>query len=212
MDIIKIDLESSPKNLEDFLVQKFLAVFERTDAFIYPTDTNYGLGVNALSDLAVEKIFKIKKRPKRKAVPVIVDSIEMAKAIAYIGKEQEKILKEMWPGAVTAIFKKRPCIPSKLTGGAGTIGVRIPNSKIAKGLVSIVGKPITSTSANISGEKPSNSPGEIQEKLKNAFPTPLLFFDAGKLPESNSSTVIDLTSNKPKILRIGPITKKDLNF
>ena len=212
MQVIKVDNIETPHQLDNSSIQTLLAVFERSEAFVYQTDTVYGLSVNALDEKAVKRLFSIKRRPPQKAVPVMVKDIEMAKQIAYINPEKEKMLEKMWPGAVTVILKRRAGIPSALSAGGTTIGLRIPDSSFVQGLVEILNKPITGTSANLSRESPTRSGQEVINTLGNSSPSPQLIFDAGELESQSPSTVIDLTGDEPTIVRMGPVTKKDLPF
>ena len=179
-------------------------------AVVYPTDTLYALGVNIFDTEAIRKLFTIKKRPDRKPIPVIVGSISMAKAIAEIDKKREKVLKSFWPGPFTFILKKRPVVSYLLTAGRNTIALRIPDSTFCQMLVSDFEGPVTATSANISGEETSQDPREIIERFEREECRPDLVVDAGVLPQSDPSTIIDITGNMPKILRINQTTKENL--
>lgn len=204
------NLKISYNNPEMEIVKKAADILNRGGAVVFPTDTVYGLAVNALKEHAVERLFKIKKRPESKPVPVIVRNIAMAKKIAFVNSKTEKVLKDIWPGAVTAVLEKKGTISLVLTGGKRTVGLRIPDCKIVQLLMAELDYPITATSANFSGEPPIRQADEIIDKFGKVYPRPDLFLNAGDLPENSPSTVLDLTGSKPKILRIGPITKKDL--
>lgn len=204
------NLRISYDNPEMESIVKMADVLNRGGAVVFPTDTVYGLAVNALKEHAIERLFKIKKRPESKPIPIIVRDIEMIKKIAYTNSKIEKALADVWPGAVTVVLEKRGTVPEVLTGGKKTIGLRIPNCKIIQLLMEKLDYPITATSANFSGEPPIRYSKEIIDKFEKVYPRPDLFLNAGDLPENSPSTVLDLTGPKPKILRIGPITKKDL--
>jgi len=206
MDIIRIDY----KNPEMEPILEAANVLNRGDAVIFPTDTVYGLAVNALRLDAIERLFKIKKRPSSKPVPIIVRDIEMAKKYAFFNKKAEKVLNDVWPGPVTVVVEKRKDISETLTGGRRTIGLRIPNCEIIKLLMEKLDYPITATSANFSGEPPLIRSIDIRNIFEKAYPRPSLFLDAGDLENNLPSTVLDLTGSQPKILRMGPVTKKDL--
>lgn len=212
MQVIKTHNIETPHQLDNSSIQTLLAIFERSEAFVYPTDTVYGLGVNALDKKAIKRLFSIKRRSPQKAVPVIVKNIEMAKEIAYIDSKKEKMLKKIWPGAVTIILKRRAGISPALSSRGTTIGLRIPDSSFVQGLMEILNKPITGTSANFACESPTRSGQEVIKTLGNSSPAPQLFFDAGELKERGPSTIIDMTEDKPAIVRMGPVTKKNLPF
>lgn len=208
MRILKININKLHESLET--INEAVNVIKNGGAVVYPTDTIYGLGVNALNPEAISRLFKIKQRPLEKAVPVIVNSIEMTRKIAYIDYKKDEALKKIWPSPITVILQKKDTVPDILTGMKDTVGVRIPNSKLAKILVSSLGAPITATSANISGEEPSLDIQKIIDRFRQVNDKPDLILDAGILPPSEPSTVLDLSGQKPKILRIGPVKREQL--
>jgi L-threonylcarbamoyladenylate synthase len=163
-------------------VKKAAEIIKKGEVVVYPTDTVDGLGANALDEKAVKKVFEMKKRDFKKPISVIVKDIEMAKKVANFGRETEEILKKILPGPITVILFKKKILPDVLTGGSKKIGLRIPDCEFTKKLMSQLDFPITTTSANVSGE-------------------PI---------EGRASTVLDLTGPKPKILRAGPVTKGEL--
>lgn len=177
---------------------------------VYPTDTLYGLGANVFDTDAIRKIFAIKKRPDKKPLPVMVRSIAMAKAVAIIDKPRERILKSFWPGAFTFILKKKPSVSFLLTAGRNSIAVRIPNHPFCESLIRDFEGPITATSANISGEEPSPDPREIIDRFLEEDIQPDLFIDGGVLPTSDPSTIIDLTTDNARVVRINPTNKQNL--
>ena len=206
MRIIKVNLN------EDFLeaLTEVIAVLKSGGVIVYPTDTLYGLGANALDPYAVEKVFRIKQRPKSKPLPIAVRNIKWARELAFIEKKEEKVLEAVWPGQVTVVLPKRNIVPDILTAGQKSVAMRIPNSQFVDKLLGKFGYPITSTSANISNELPSNRASEIAEKFKDSYYKPDLIIDVGDLKVSEPSTVLDLTSDKPKILRVGPTKPEKL--
>jgi len=185
-------------------------ILKRGGSIVYPTDTVYGLGVNPFDDFLVRRLFRIKKRPASKPVPLIVRSIAMAKKLAYINSKKEKILKEVWPGAVSVVLYKRDIVSQVVSSGTDTVSLRVPNSEFCLRLIRAFNSPITSTSANISSEKHSNDSNIIIERFKKELYKPDLIIDAGVLEVRQPSTVLDLSGEKPKINRIGPVKPKDL--
>lgn len=163
-------------------VEKAVETIKKGGVVVYPTDTVYGLGANALDEKAVKRVFEIKKRDLKKPISIIVRDIEMAKKVASFSKNTEKILKKILPGPVTVILHKKKILPDILTGGSKKVGLRIPDCEFTKALMEKLDFPITTTSANISGKPIKGKP----------------------------STVVDLTGPEPKILRMGPIKKEEL--
>jgi len=208
METIKVNLSTDWNN--PVIIQKAMTVIQKNGSLVYPTDTVYGLGVNALRIHCIERLFKIKKRPETKPVPMMVRDIEMAKKLAFIDKKTEKVLEAVWPGQITVILKKRDVVPDILTAGQRTVGLRIADCRMTQILMANLEEPITATSANFSGEPALNSAVEIIEIFAKAYPRPDLILDAGQLPDSPPSTVLDLTGPQPKILRVGPVSKNEL--
>lgn len=171
---------------------------------IYPTDTLYGLGCNALDEDAIKRVFDAKGRSKSKALSIAVSDIEMMKEYAEIPKAAEKVAEAFLPGPLTIVLKKKN-LPDALTGGLPEVGIRIPESDITRRLIELLGAPITATSANISGKAPPASADEATSQITEAN----IVLDGGKLGEGVPSTVIDL-SEKPKILREGAIKRAEL--
>jgi len=191
-------------------IAKASNIIRERGSVVYPTDTVYGLAVNALDKSCLRQLFKIKKRPETKPIPVMIKDVAMAKKLAFIDKKMENILEKIWPGPVTAILEKRQIVPDILTANQNTIGLRIPDYQLIIDWLKLLDLPITGTSANFSGEEPISKPKEIIKVFKDHHPCPNLFLDAGDLSPNSPSTVIDLTTSQPKILRIGPVSKEEL--
>ena len=165
-----------------------------------PTDTVYGLIADATNRKAVRKVLLIKGREKTKPLPIFIKDIAMAKKFAKVEPLQEKFLKKVWPGKVTAVLESRGILP-KETGTQESIGLRIPNYDFVTSLLSAYNKPLTGTSANLSGEPPLSDSKEISRQFQNRKHAPDILIDAGKLPFSRPSKVIDIRRQKAKILR-----------
>lgn len=181
---------------------------------IYPTDTLYGIGGNFFSVPVIKKIDFIKKRndlPYSVTIPGI-DMLE--RLVDHIPVTFHKINKKLLPGKFTFLFNASKSINRKLLKGNNKIGIRIPNiPKILK-LIEFLNIPLISTSANKSGSKPLNDPELITKEFGNIFTendTPLLI-DAGPLPESMGSTILDITVDPIKIVRKGDDFNKFLEL
>ena len=175
---------------------------------ICPTDTVYGFLADAGNKKAVEKIFKIKKRPGSKPLPVFVKDLKMAKELAEINERQEKILKKRWPGKYTFVFKskRRPDLFLSLTkfsersGLPQTIALRIPQYKFLNNLLKKINRPLAQTSANVSGEPAMAKISDILQKFgERRFE--VLVIDAGNLKKKKPSKIYDLTLARPERLR-----------
>lgn len=169
---------------------------------VFPTDTIYGLIADAKNKKAVERIYRIKKRPKNKPLPIFIKDLKQAKKLARMDKKQEGFLKSVWPGKVTAVLKRKKG-GIKLYGvDEKTIALRIPKYKLMNKILKMANRPLTETSVNISGKPPITKIKEIIRHFRNKKLRPDLLIDAGDLPKSKPSKVIDLTVFPPKILRI----------
>lgn len=201
MKILQVDLNKDYSEA----IKEAVAVLNAGGVIIYPTDTIYGIGANALDEKAIRRVFEIKERPLKKPLPMVVRNINWARELAYLKKKDEEALKKVWPGKVTVIFNKKGIVPDILTSGHKTVGMRVPDYPLIDQLLKIFGYPITSTSANISGEEGSGDINKIIESFSGHLSRqPDLVLDVGILPKSNPSAILDLTGDKPKISRVGP--------
>ena len=195
-------MQTLPLSQQDFssVVQKAAAALLRGKILVVPTDTVYGLVADATNKKAVQKIFSIKKRQKEKPLPIFVKDIAMAKTLATVSFSQEKCMRKVWPGKVTLVLKSREVLP-KETGTVDRIGLRIPKHVLLQKILRMVDRPLTGTSVNLTGN-PSLSEGKkIIDQFQNRKYKPDMILDAGKLPYSRPSKVIDITGAEPKSLR-----------
>lgn len=169
----------------------------------FPTETFYGLGAAALMPAAVRHIFEVKGRPEDKPLLVLVDSIAMVERLAVEIPERARVLMERhWPGALTLVLSARPDVPSGVTAGSGTVGVRLSAHPVAQALVRALGQPITAPSANPSGLPPPSTAAEVVRY----FPRGLaIVLDAGATAGGAPSTVLDVTVDPPRVLRAGAV-------
>ena len=176
------------------------------EVVVYPTETLYGLGADATNADAIRKIFLMKGRLESSPIPVIVADMEMLRELVEeVNLISERLIKSFWPGPLTIIFDAKKSLPAELTAGTGSIGVRIPDSSVAVELVRAACRPLTATSANLSGKQPPSSMSEILSQLAKK---PAMIIDVGELPSSAPSTVVDPRGKKVKILRQGAIGEK----
>lgn len=200
MKVLKIDLNQN----YDQTLEEACAVLKAGGVIVYPTDTVYGLGANACDNWAVERVFKIKQRAYTKPLPVAVRNLHWIKAVAYVDTRNCRIVESLWPGPVTAVLPKREHLSSLVNAKGWSVGLRIANFPLVDRLLDKFGYPLTATSANISGEEATNDIDKIVSRFEQASHQPDLILDAGILPKSVPSTVLDLTGEQPRILRIGP--------
>ena len=195
MEIIKVNSPYSQAAVRR--IERLLAAGK---VLIFPTDTVYGLVADAGNESAVRKVFAIKGRQVYKKLPFFVASIEEAKKIAEVLRRQEEFLRKVWPGKVTVVLQRKK--------DGGTIGLRIPDYPLLNQVLSGTKMLLTGTSANLSGRPASGDIKEIIKQFAGRKTQPDAAVDAGVLPASKPSTVVDLTSSAPKILRLGAVKLK----
>ena len=168
------------------VIEKAVSVLSHDGLIVYPTDTIYGLGADALSDEAVYKVYEAKKRPLGMPVSIAVSDFEMIGAVGKVEPWMTGFIETFLPGPVTVILPARKCVPDILTGGTGMIGVRIPANEIAMRIIERFDAPITATSANVHGGNDPKSREEVSVPYE-------FFVDGGRLP-GTPSTVVDLVA------------------
>jgi L-threonylcarbamoyladenylate synthase len=199
MEVIRVDLNKDYAEA----INRAVFILQEGGVIVYPTDTLYGLGANALDPKAVKKVFDIKRRTLSKPLPIIARDMRWVRELAFISPRNEKILTELWPGKFTAILPQKEIIPDIVTSGTKTVGVRIADFPFLDMLLGKFGYPLTSTSANIANEEASQDIDVIIRSFRDAKDRPDAILDVGVLPPSGPSTILDLTADKPRILRIG---------
>ena len=177
-------------------------LIKRGELVSFPTETVYGLGADGLNVEACRKIFIAKGRPSDKPLSLHVASLEMAEKIAKITSRAEKLFAAFCPGALTIILPKNKIVPDFVTCGRASVGIRFPANDVALSLIRFAGVPIAAPSANLSGKMPPKTAQEVFDNLSGKIP---LILDGGQCTFGISSTIIDLTSAEPQILRHGAI-------
>jgi L-threonylcarbamoyladenylate synthase len=183
-------------------------VIQAGGVVVYPTDTLYGLGVNAWDSEAARRVQAIKRRPEAKPVLVIVHSSGAALAMTdEVTEAGRSLAASFWPGPLTLLFRCGTHAPPAVTQGSGKIGVRVPGNRLCLRLSELAGCPVISTSANISGEP---VPGSVEEIERALGPGVDLFIDGGVLPPALPSTIVDVSGPVPLLVREGVISYEDL--
>jgi L-threonylcarbamoyladenylate synthase len=187
--------------------KKAASVLSGGGVIIYPTETLYGLGALALNKESIKKIFNIKSRSYGKPVPILVRDKEMLFEFVEVNQEASRLIDKFLPGPLTLVLRKRKNLPDLISAGTGKIAVRISRHPFVRHLFDFISEPLTSTSANISGEENLFGFNEIHETFEDKVD---LIVDSGNLPPSKGSTVIDLTVKPPLIVRQGDISEEVL--
>ncbi len=202
MQILKVNLNKITQGQINLIID----YLKRGQVLAYPTDTVYGLGCDALNAEAIKRINKIKGEKRAKPLLILISDFEMLKKYCFLNLEQMDYLEKIWPaspaggpGPITVILKRRPNLPTELTGGLNSIGIRLPDNDFLIRIINGVGLPIVSTSLNKKGEKTLS---DVQNLEKNFKYLPDLIIDAGECKRSKPSRLVDLRDiNNIKVLR-----------
>lgn len=174
----------------------------------FPTDTVYGVGAHALQPQSVEKIYAAKIRPRDKAIPLLLTTPDDLSLVAESVPPAVHLLAErFWPGGLTLILRKRAVVSAAVSLGP-TVAVRVPDHSVTQALIAALGAPLAATSANLAGNP---SPVTAQEVVGELAGRIELILDGGPCPGGIPSTVLDLTTDPPTILRSGAITEEDIS-
>ena len=202
--ISKID----EKNIDKIEIKKQAEILKKGDTVIFPTETVYGLGANALDEKAVSKIYEAKGRPSDNPLIVhIYDKHQVEELAKDISPKAHVVMDRFWPGPITIILNKKDIVPSRTSGGLDTVAIRMPSNPIAKELLKETNLPIAAPSANISGRPSPTKANHVYEEMNNRVDGIIL---GGDCTFGLESTVLDLTNDIPTILRPGSVTKEDL--
>lgn len=191
-------------------LENISARLKKGEIIIYPTDTVYGVG-GVLKEDTLRKIYEAKTRSFSSPLIGLVSSLEKVDEIAVISDEHRekvsKLIEKFWPGGLTIILKKKENVPSIMVSNGETVGVRMPNHKLALDIIKSAGGVLATTSANISGEKTPSSFEELSPVFKNRVD---IVIDGGECPIGTASTIIDMSKSKISILREGSISKEEI--
>ncbi|NHN60628.1 MULTISPECIES: L-threonylcarbamoyladenylate synthase [Halorussus] len=148
-------------------IERAATAIREGDLAVYPTETVYGLGADALSEAAVERVFEAKRRSRDKPVSLAVPDVDAALEYVRATERERRFMREFLPGPVTVLCEKREAVPDALTGGRERVGVRVPDHEVALGLLEEVA-PVTATSANVSGRPSATRVADLDEEIRDA--------------------------------------------
>ena len=189
-------------------LNRAVAVLTGGGVVAFPTETYYGLAVDPLNPLALNHLFALKQRDISKPILTLVDDREsLFSLVQDIPSPYEPLMKEFWPGPLTLIFQARLNLPTLLTAGTSTIGVRQSSHPFARQLLRAFGRPLTATSANISGRAAAVDAYEVKAQFGSRID---MVFDGGRTPGIVGSTIIGLDGNRLKLIREGVIPFEDI--
>jgi L-threonylcarbamoyladenylate synthase len=168
----------------------------------YPTETFYGLGALAADGAAVERLVRAKGRPDGKPLPLLAAGLDQVDALADLPPLARRLAAAFWPGPLTLVVPARPGLHPAITGGTGTVGVRITSSPVAAALARQAGGALVATSANLAGEPPAATPAALDPALVARLD---LVLDGGPAPGGLASTVVAVEGERLRLLRAGAI-------
>jgi len=199
-------VNSQPCSAED--LNRAVAVLNSGGVVAFPTETYYGLAVDPLNPLALNQLFSMKQRNIDKPILTLVnDSKSLSSLAREIPEIYNRLMEEFWPGPLTLIFQAKLNLPALLTANTSTVGVRQSSHPFARQLVEGFGRPITATSANISGHHAAISAQQVKAQFGDMID---LVFDGGRTPGIIGSTIVGLSGNELKLIREGMIAFEEI--
>ena len=180
-------------------VERVIELLKKGGVMIYPTDTIYGLGCDIFNKKAIEKIYQLKKRERKKPLSIICADIKEVAKYAIIQDYAYRLMKKYLPGPYTFILKAKNKMPKTFLSKNRTVGIRIPANQICLEIAQKLGNPIITTSLNVSGEEVMADPKELSKEMQNKID---IIINSGPLPKEASS-IIDLSGDQPIVLRAG---------
>jgi L-threonylcarbamoyladenylate synthase len=174
----------------------------------FPTDTLYGVGADVTNKASIDMLYTAKNRPREKGIPLLLSHESQVDNVARnISPEARMLMEQYWPGPLTLILFKRPCLLGELSPNQG-IAVRVPDHRVAQQFIEYAGGAIAATSANKSGSDPALTAAQAELALPGSLAAVL---DGGAVRHGTGSTILDFTSTPPRLLRPGPIPASDLS-
>jgi L-threonylcarbamoyladenylate synthase len=174
-----------------------------------PTDTLYGLAADPFSAAAVARVFAVKGRAAERALPLI--AADAAQVDAHLGRltaVARRLADRFWPGPLTLLVPAAAALAPDVSGGTGKVGVRVPADAVARAICAEAGRPVTATSANLSGEPATADPDRVEQTLGDRI---ALLIDTGLTPGGAPSTIVDVTGAEPALVRAGAISWDDIH-
>jgi L-threonylcarbamoyladenylate synthase len=189
-------------------VEQAITVLQKGGIVACPTDTVYGVVAAINIEPAVERIYRIKGRPRSQALPILLaDKSQIADVTKRVPRLAWRLADKFWPGALTLVLLKSESVPDIVTGGGKTVAVRMANHLMPLAIIRGLGVPIVGTSANLSGHPSALTAEEVRAQIGDRVD---MIIDGGRCPGGVESTIIDLSGDKPLILRQGPISFEEL--
>jgi len=190
-------------------IEQALTVLRQDGAtLVFPTDTVYGIGCRTDDEKAMEEIYRLKNRPVDRPLQILLSDPSLAgRYAAEISSSGRALIERFWPGAVTLLFKSLPGLAAPLVSAAGTVGLRVPNQADLQRLIEALGGALAATSANRSGDQSPLTLESVPKRVKEGV---RFVLDGGPLPPSPHSTVVDCTGPRPRLVRPGAISRREI--
>jgi L-threonylcarbamoyladenylate synthase len=193
-----------PEAPQSDAIQEAATWIRRGGVIAMPTDTLYGLAADPFNPAAVARVFEVKGRPAERALPLIAaDAAQVAAHFGALTPLAQRMAERFWPGPLTLLLPAAPALAAGVAAGTGRVGVRVPAHDVARAICAAVGKPITATSANVSGAAATADPDVVERTLG---PTIDLLLDTGAARGGAPSTIVDASGEAPRIVRTGAIS------
>jgi len=201
-------LNIDPDNPEQSALERAVGILREGGIIAYPTETFYGLGVDAENRDAIGKIFHVKGRDFKNPVALIRgDEEPLPRFASYVPEYGRRLIGRFWPGPLTLLFSATPAVSEVLTAGSGKIGIRISSHHTARLLAQMLGRPITATSANLSGCPECTAASEVIDQIGERIDAVV---DGGVTPGGMGSTILDVTGDAPLVLRAGAVPETSI--
>ena len=189
-------------------VDSGIAILKQGGIVVFPTDTVYGLGACANRHQAVERVYRVKERPRSRALPLLLaDRSQISDVAQPVPPIAWLLVRNFFPGALTIVLHKSGSVPDIITAGGSTVAVRIPAHPVPVALADGLGMPIVGTSANLSGKPSALTVEEVYAQFAEKID---LVIDGGRCPGGRESTIVDVSGEAPIILREGAISGDEL--
>ncbi|MBI4366074.1 MAG: threonylcarbamoyl-AMP synthase [Deltaproteobacteria bacterium] len=196
-------LRINPRDPEPALIQEIVTNLQAGQVVAYPTETFYGLGVHVANERAIKRLFELKRRDVTLPIAILVADLPMlSRYVIRIPAAARGLMRAFWPGPLTVLFPAGAAISKALTTNTGKIGIRISSHPVATAILSRLGRPITTTSANLSGFPASCNVKHVQKYFGDRLD---LIVDGGECPPSLGSTVVDVADETMAIVRDGAL-------
>ena len=199
--LVKVDTENPEKSV----LTEAAEILKNGCLVAFPTDTVYGLGANGLDEKACKRIYEAKGRPSDNPLILTIGDLDgLYKIVGKVTENAKKIIDAFWPGPITLVLPKADCVPETVTGGLDTVAVRYPSNKIARELIKIAGIPVAAPSANSSGKPSPTRASHVEFDLNGKIE---MIIDGGAADWGLESTILDVSEDKPVLLRPGAVTQ-----